>query len=106
MRLDLLAFDGEQSVAQTAIDLQLLDDPAEFRDPRPDHDRLAQLARSSGGQILKSPEALADLVSRGARAGDRLLVSRQPLWDRSWVWLLLLTLLATEWIVRRLRGLT
>jgi hypothetical protein len=105
MRLEVVALDGERSVAQTTIDLQLLDDPVESLDPRPDPDRLAQLARSAGGQVLKSPEALAELLSRQARAADRLLVSRQPRWDRSRVWLLLLILLTAEWIARRLRGL-
>jgi uncharacterized membrane protein len=105
MRLELVAQDGQKSVAQTSIDLQLLDDPAEFLDPRPDKERLAQLARASGGQILKSPEELAEILTRQARAADRLVISRRPVWDQAWVWALLLGLLATEWILRRRRGL-
>ena len=105
MRLEFVAQDGEKSVAQTSIDLQLLDDPAEFVDPRPDPERLAQLARASGGRVLKSPEELAEVLTRQARAADRLVISRRPVWDQAWVWALLLGLLATEWILRRRRGL-
>ncbi len=105
LRLEVAALDGERSVAQASIDLQLLDDPAEFLDPRPDPERLAQLARLTGGRVLRSPEELADLLTRQARAADRMLISRKPVWDQAWVWGLLLGLLASEWILRRRRGL-
>jgi len=105
LSLEVVALDGERSVAQTSINLQLLDDPTEFLDPRPDPERLAQLAKLTGGRVLRSPEELADLLTRQARAADRLLISRRPVWDRAWVWALLLGLLASEWILRRRRGL-
>ncbi len=69
LQLEVVALEGEESVAQTSLNLQLLDDPAEFVDPRPDPETLSQLARSSGGQVLKSPEALADLLTRQAAVG-------------------------------------
>ena len=105
LRLEVIALDGERHVAQTSIDLQLLDDPAEFLDPRPDPEQLSQLAKSTGGRVLRSPEELADLLTRQARAADRMLISRKPVWDHAWVWILLLGLLASEWILRRRRGL-
>ena len=83
----------------------MLDDPAEFVDPRPDPGRLAQLASSTGGQVLKTPEELAALLTDQARAADRLIVSLIPVWDHPLVWALLLGLLAAEWIIRRRRGL-
>lgn len=67
LRLEVIALDGERHVAQTSIDLQLLDDPAEFLDPRPDPEQLSQLAKSTGGRVLRSPEELADLLTRQAR---------------------------------------
>jgi hypothetical protein len=105
MRLDVIARDGERDVAQAGIDVQLLDDPKEFRDPRPDPERLALLARSTGGRVLKAPQELADLLNRQARSADRMLITRRPVWDQPWVWALLLGLLAGEWILRRRRGL-
>ena len=56
LQLEVVALDGEENVAQTRIDLQLLDDPAEFLDPRPDRGTLARLAGATGGQVLTSPE--------------------------------------------------
>jgi hypothetical protein len=105
LSLEIAALEGEQSIAQTSIDLQLLDDPEEFLDPRPDPARLTQLANATGGRVLRSAEELADLLTRQARAGDQLVISLSPVWDRSWVWALLLGLLASEWILRRRRGL-
>lgn len=105
VRLEVVAMNGERKVAQTSVDLQLLDDPAEFLDPRPDPEKLSQLAESTGGRVLRSPEELADLLSRQARAADQTLISRKPVWDHAWVWGLLLGLLASEWILRRRRGL-
>jgi hypothetical protein len=105
LSLEVIALDGEATAAQTTIELQLLDDPTEFVDPRPDSGRLAQLATSTGGQVLKTAEELATLVTHQTRAADRLIVSRRPLWDHPLVWALLLVLLAAEWIIRRRRGL-
>jgi hypothetical protein len=105
LRLEVVAQDVERNVAQTSVDLQLHDDPAEFLDPRPDPEKLVELAKLTGGRALRSPEELADLLTRHARAADRMLISRKPVWDRAWVWALLLGLLASEWILRRRRGL-
>ena len=52
LSLEVVALDGEATAARTTVELQLLDDPAEFVDPRPDPGRLAQLASSTGGQVL------------------------------------------------------
>jgi uncharacterized membrane protein len=103
--LEIEAFDGDRQVASTRLGLRLLDDPAEFVDPRPDADRLIQLANATGGQVLRSPQGLVELLTTQGRAGDRILTYQTPLWDNAWIWALLLGLLAAEWIVRRSRGL-
>ena len=105
LRLEVVAEDGERSVAQASVDLQLLDDPADssIRDPTRSGSR--SLPSSTGGRVMRSPEELADLLTRHAHAADRMLISRKPVWDRAWVWALLLGLLAGEWILRRRRGL-
>ena len=105
IRLEVVALEGDQNVAEARVDLQLLDDPAEFLDPRPDRETLTRLASATGGQVLSSPEGLADLLGRHTRAADRTLISRSPVWDRPWVWALLIGLLTSEWILRRRRGL-
>ena len=103
--LEVSAHDGDRVVARTTLDLQVLDDPVEFHDPRPDPARLAELARASGGEVVRGPDDLARLLSRHADAPDRVVLTRSPLWDRPLVWALLLGLLSAEWIARRLRGL-
>jgi uncharacterized membrane protein len=103
--LDVAAFDQDRVVARSSVDLQTIDDPAEFRDPRPDHRALDALAKNSGGQAITSANDLANLLGRHPDASVRLIVTRWPLWDTPLLWLLLLGLLATEWILRRRRGL-
>ena len=91
--------------AQVDVELQLLNDFAEFRDPRPDAQRLEQLAQASGGQVLRSPLDLTTLMASYQPAPGERTIWRQPLWDHPALWLFLLTLLTAEWIVRRKRGL-
>ena len=103
--LRVTASEGTKTVAEADLDVQILDDSPEFRDPRPDRPRLEALARETGGAVLTNPVALAErLASRETGPGE-VLVSRSPVWDRPPVWMLLIGLLSAEWIVRRARGL-
>jgi uncharacterized membrane protein len=103
--LDVVAYDGDTEVARTSLDLEVIDDPAEFRDPRPDVALLTELAQSTGGSVIHDSAELADLLGRHEDASVQLVVTRWPLWDNPLLWSILLGLLATEWIVRRLKGL-
>jgi hypothetical protein len=99
------AFDSERVVARSEIEAQVIDDSPEYRDVRPDRGALEALARKSGGRMLQSPQALADLL-RSYRAGTaKVIVHKSPLWDRPAVLLTLLVLLTAEWVVRRTKGL-
>ncbi len=103
--LDVAALEGERIVARSSVDLQVIDDPAEFRDPRPDRPTLLKLARDTGGTAIQSAADLVAVLGRHPDASVRLVVSRWPLWDHPLLWLLVLGLLSTEWILRRLKGL-
>jgi hypothetical protein len=103
--LDVAAFDGDRIVARSTTPLQTIDDPVEFRDPRPDHARLQKLAEASGGRLIGSPRELADLLAAHPDASVRLVVSRWPVWDHPLLWLALLGILTAEWTLRRLKGL-
>jgi uncharacterized membrane protein len=105
LSLDVSALDGETVVAKSSIPLQVIDDPAEFRDPRPDSGKLEQLARAAGGRVIHSPAELAALLGDHPQASERKVVTRSPLWDRPALWLLFLGLLSSEWILRRRKGL-
>ena len=105
MVLEVAALDGEERVAGSRLELQVIDDPAEFRDPRPDPSALVRLAQATGGGVIRSGEELSSLLARHQEASIRTVVTRWPLWDTPLVWLALLGLLSAEWVVRRLKGL-
>jgi uncharacterized membrane protein len=105
MVLEVAALDGEERVAGSRLELQVIDDPAEFRDPRPDRSALVRLAQATGGCVIRSGEELSSLLARNQEASIRTVVTRWPLWDTPLLWLTLLGLLSAEWVVRRLKGL-
>ena len=55
--------------------------------------------------MIRTPEELAPLLAEHPEAAVDEVVTRSPLWDRPWLWLLLLGMLSSEWIVRRFKGL-
>jgi len=103
--LDVAAFDGEQEVARSNIEFQVIDDPAEFRDPRPNAALLRQIAQETRGTVIESAEELSRLLGRHQDASIQTSLSRSPIWDTPLLWSLLLGFLSAEWIVRRLKGL-
>jgi hypothetical protein len=105
LTLEVAAYEGQQLAIQASVDLQLLNDIAEFHDPRPDPDRLEQLAEASGGQVLRSPADLTKVINTYQPAPGERTVWRQPLWDHPACWFLLFLVLTVDWIVRRQRGL-
>jgi uncharacterized membrane protein len=105
LALDVAAYDGDQVAAQASLDVQVLDDPEEFQDPQPDTERLEEIARDSGGQVLHNGDDLSRLLATYRTAPGEVVVQKVPLWDNAALWLLLLALLATEWVLRRWWGL-
>jgi uncharacterized membrane protein len=103
--LDVAAFDGEETVARSSLELQLIDDPAEFRDPRPNAPLLEGLAAAAGGSVIHSANDLSSLLGRHGDATVKSIVVRQPLWDTPLLWLLFFGLLCGEWLARRAMGL-
>src|SRR5205085_183582 len=103
--LEVAAYDEDRRVAQGFIDVQVLDDPAEFQDPRPDRPFLESLANASGGKVLQTAEDLAQLANNMRITPGEVVVQRAPIWDHAGLWLLLLGLLSVEWVIRRRSGL-
>jgi hypothetical protein len=103
--LDVSAYDGDTLASHATLDVQVLDDPIEYQDPRPDPARLEQLARDSGGTILHSAEQLAGILNTYQTAPGEVVVYKTPLWDHAAVWFLLLALLTADWVLRRWWGL-
>ena len=103
--LEVAALDGDREVGRSSLELQVIDDPAEFRDPRPDFARLKGLAKAASGRVIQTPAELATALGEHPQASVRTVVTRSPLWDSPLLWLVFLGLLASEWILRRLKGL-
>ena len=79
----------------------------EMLDVRSKPEVMAEIARASGGKDLTAdPKNTAMLASIfGAAPPAAVNYRHTPLWDKAW-WLAgILSLLAVEWVVRRLRGL-
>jgi uncharacterized membrane protein len=103
--LDVTAYDGDRVAAQANLDVQVLDDPPEFQDPRPDAEQLEELAKQSGGKVLHGPEDLTALLATFKSTPGDVVVSRAPAWDHAGWWLVLLGLLTVDWALRRWWGL-
>jgi hypothetical protein len=105
LMLDVAALDGDRVETSSSIPIQFIDDPVEFRDPRPDHAQLQQLADLTSGRVIKSAAELAQALAEHPEAPVTEVVTHSPLWDRPALWLVFLGLLTSEWIVRRLKGM-
>jgi len=103
--LEVAALAGDREVARSSLELQVIDDPVEFRDPRPDPSRLHEIARETAGRVLQNPAALAAALASHPEASVRRVVTRWPVWDNPLLWTLFISLLSTEWLVRRLKRL-
>lgn len=75
----------------------------ELRLPQTDHPSLAALAQATGGQVL-SAERLRELPDLLPNRELRILGNPEveTLWDKPLAWTLLIFLMATEWMGRRL----
>jgi hypothetical protein len=106
LRLDVAAIDGDRMAAGSSVLIQVIDDPVEFRDLRPDPSRLEGLAQATAGQVVRTPEDLATLLAgQHSETGGIDVVTRSPLWDRPALWVILMGLLTAEWMLRRVKGL-
>ena len=102
--IEVIATQDGKGILRASTRVSILPDVHELVQPRPRPEVLAHLAEATGGKTLRSTEDLtAILYEMRATAGDSIS-SRQPLWDSPWVWLLILTLLAIEWSLRRRLG--
>jgi hypothetical protein len=103
--LEVTAYHENEPAAQASLDLAILNDSPEFRDPRPDFPTLETIARSSGGKLVRNASELGAVIDACKPAPGEKILSRQPVWDGPVFWFLLLALLCVDWIVRRTRGL-
>ena len=114
LRIEMTAYEGEESEAaydhgtqvdSTSLAIQILSDPFEQQNPLPNHELMARLASVSGGEVLDSPDALANLLQSRSKTHGPPTRDSAPAWSKWWLWLCLLGLLSAEWVWRRVTGL-
>lgn len=99
---------GVDPGAAPGVLLQVQAPKGETDDLNPDREFLAKLAEASGGRMVEA-RSLADAMAQ--REAQRQVVEQgggavwDPLWDRSWLLVLVLAALAVEWVIRRRNGL-
>ena len=80
----------------------------ELDDPSADFSLLREISHSSGGEFF-TPDAFLERINLWARDGlpgiELTRQERQSLWDNWFVLLLLVLLMASEWALRKKRGL-
>lgn len=88
---------------QIATEIEAWQNDDELRRPETDHPLLAGLAQQTGGGVVR-PDELSRLATLLPRREVRLALApdEQSLWDSPLALLLVLTLLALEWVGRRL----
>src|SRR5262249_35276380 len=105
LRIELTAYENNTQVDSTALDVQVLDDPADQQNPLPDHALLRQIAARSGGRVLNGSNDLSAMLDALPRLVGPPDVREVPIWSRWWLLSLLIALLTVEWIWRRRVGL-
>lgn len=101
MRLTVSATDGGDEIANQQVKVQVLNDSDELLNPNPSRDSLLMLAETTGGKVLETSDDLVTaLTGLNSLPGQRI-VYRTPIWDHTLLWLGILCLIVTEWIMRR-----
>jgi uncharacterized membrane protein len=74
----------------------------EFERTAPDPRLMADIAQAGGGRVLNTAAEAAEVFAAARQTTAEAHVSyAQPLWDRTWLWLLVVSLLTAEWWLRR-----
>ncbi len=92
---------SSERVAEAAFDVVL--PRRETRDPRPDTATMAAMADAGGGLFVPLARAgeVARLFDGLQPVRERLAARREDIWDRAWVLVLIVSLLAAEWALRK-----
>ena len=102
--IEVIASHQGQEIARTSTKIQILPDLHELLQPRTQPQLLERLAQAADGNVYVDSQSLASsLLQIPVTRGDAV-ITRQPMWDSPWLWLIVVGLLALEWSLRRLSG--
>lgn len=102
--IEVVASHKGKDVARATARVMVLPDLHELVQPRAQPEVLETIARATGGKTLRGTAELTALLREMKASRGDSLISRQPLWDRPWLWTAIIVLLAIEWSLRRLAG--
>lgn len=100
---DISVTDAVLSGLELSAVLRVAVQDDELREPRTDHPALAALAQATGGEVVP-PDRLGELPALLPNRELRILgqPTIETLWDSPLAWIILMVLVCTEWIGRRL----
>ncbi len=102
--IEVIASHQGQEIARTSTKIQILPDLHELLQPRPQPELLERLAQATDGIVCRDSQTLVNSLSQIPVTRGDAVITRQPMWDSPWLWLLVMGLLALEWSLRRLSG--
>jgi hypothetical protein len=105
IRLEVSAYEDATLIDSASIDVQVLDDPPELRNPMPGPQLMSRIASHSGGRVLSDAASLAATLRELPNRQGPPRIERTPLWSRWWLLTVLIAALTTEWFYRRWWGL-
>jgi uncharacterized membrane protein len=104
-RIHAEAMRGSTSVGSADRSVYVGGHDREFADPRLNEGFLRRLAADSGGQYVRATDASRVPSWLDDSARHATTPERRDVWDRAWVFILIVLLLSTEWTLRRRWGL-
>ncbi|MEZ6103229.1 MAG: glutamine amidotransferase [Pirellulaceae bacterium] len=101
--LDVVAHMQGEEVLRREFPLQILNDSDELLTPNAMPETLTTLANMTGGEVLQNAYDISRILQDLKSTPGMRVVHRTPLWDHPLLWLTMLSLVTTEWLLRRLR---
>ena len=101
LNLKVTARNGAKEVTTQELAVQVLDDSDELLTPNANREILRKLATMTEGEVLESPEELVRVLSDLKSERGKRVVHRSPVWDKPWIWLSVLGVVVSEWVMRR-----
>ena len=104
VEIEFVAQGSAEAERRDRLNISILHQKEEFRNPQPDFELMAELARATSGETLADAGDVRALLQKRDEEKKEPLRFRVPVWDTLSLWAALLALLAAEWILRRLTG--
>ncbi|MCX7044609.1 MAG: glutamine amidotransferase [Candidatus Sumerlaeota bacterium] len=97
------AVDGKrQLIGEDRVTIRLMQMEKEFQDLDPDPQLMVELARATNGKVIRNQGDIESLLRKNLeQQAEKRLTYVAPVWDKSWLWGLLIAALAIEWLIRK-----